>query len=237
MHNKGIYENGNSVSETSELSDMDIENNIVCMGECMECNVERKMRKETYMFDQRTNEESFGYDEMNYSENNSENDYEVLMTTLEEEENSDDETVSIDDEDDEERHRGICENCHKIGIIGTACSKCDTAGWAQVMTISEGWQEYLGKQNYEESLNEEQIMTAMRSRGIGLCGRCTRIGPTGFYCRACVKDSVGMINRDMYVDQDQWLEKGEGVCFGCRKIWKENTVCPHCCECIVARLQ
>jgi hypothetical protein len=51
-----------------------------------------------------------------------------------------------------------------------------------------------------------------------------------------VKTGSEMVNRNMYVDYDQCLETGEGVCFNCHKVWKENTVCPHCCESMVARL-
>jgi hypothetical protein len=84
------------------------------------------------------------------------------MTTLEDK--SDDETVSISDEDYEERHRGICESCHEIGIIGTACSKCDTHGWAQVVAISVGWREYLDKRKYEANLGNNDGNENKRSR-------------------------------------------------------------------------
>jgi hypothetical protein len=135
VSNRSTYVDGCSDAAASEIDHMKIENmdETKCIGECMECNVEKKQRNETsFLFNENarenySNKECFSYDEMNYSvESNSTKEYEVLMTTLKEE--SDDETVSIRDEDYEERHRGICESCQEIGIIGTACSKCDTHG-------------------------------------------------------------------------------------------------------------
>ena len=43
----------------------------VCIGNCMECNVERNIRKETYMFNTNQEENYFEYDEMNMSESSS----------------------------------------------------------------------------------------------------------------------------------------------------------------------
>jgi hypothetical protein len=131
MNDRGIYVDGLSESDASEIDDMKIENKneTVCIVECMECNVEKKQRNETYLFNENpkenySNKEYYSYDEMNCSvESDSTKEYAVLMTTLKEE--SDDEKVSISDEDYEERHCGICESCHEIG---TACSKCDTHG-------------------------------------------------------------------------------------------------------------
>jgi hypothetical protein len=80
------------------------------------------------------------------------------------------------------------------------------------------------------------MMMAMKAKGIRICIGCNSIGPKGFYCRSCVKTGIGMINRNVYADYDQCLEKGEGVCFNGHKIWKENTVRPHCCASMVARL-
>jgi hypothetical protein len=65
-------------------------------------------------------ENHFDYDEMNLSDSfNSTQNNQVFFMTQEEEEYSDDETISIKDDSYEERHRGICENCHHIGIVGT----------------------------------------------------------------------------------------------------------------------
>jgi hypothetical protein len=74
MNDRGIYVDGLSESDASKIDDMKIENEneTVCIGECMECNVENKQRNETYLFNENpkenySNKYYFSYDEMNCS--------------------------------------------------------------------------------------------------------------------------------------------------------------------------
>jgi hypothetical protein len=78
-------------------------------------------------------------------------------------------------------------------------------------------------------------MRTMETHGIGICSNCNRIGTQGFYCRNCGK-MPGMINRLMYTEHEEVLQKGEGICFNCHAIWKSNTICPHCCESMVTQI-
>jgi hypothetical protein len=150
-------------------------------------------------------ENHFDYDETNLSDSfNSTQDNQVYITTHEEEEFSDDETISIEDDSYEERHRGICESCHHIGIVGTTCENCKPNEWASTVKITPGWQIYLNKRHHEESLSPEALMRMMETHGIGICSNCNRIGTKGFYCRNCVK-MPGMINRLMYTDHKEVL--------------------------------
>jgi hypothetical protein len=157
------------------------------------------------------------------------------MTTHEEEDESDDETVSINDKSYEERHRGICESCHHIGILGTTCENCEPNEWASIVKITPGWQSYLNKRHHEESLGPEALMMTMQTHGIRICCNCNIIGTKGFYCRNCDKQP-GMMNRAMYIDNEEVLQNGERGCFNCHSIWKANTICRHCCESMVAQL-
>jgi hypothetical protein len=131
---------------------------------------------------------------MDCSESNSFGDYEVFMTTIEpkdkefdydnhdEKENSDDDTVSIDNEksiEDEqtynERHRGICESCHMIRIVRTKCVHCEQPKWAQVVSISPGWQTYLEQIQQESNKTKDEWMELMLTKGVGICFQSVNI--------------------------------------------------------------
>jgi hypothetical protein len=110
-------------------------------------------------------------------------DNQVYIMTHEGEEYIDDDTISIEDDSYEERHRGICENCHHIGIVGTECENCKPSEWASIVKIPPEWQTYLNKTHHEESLRPEALMRTMETHGIGICSNCNRISTKGFYCR------------------------------------------------------
>jgi hypothetical protein len=116
--------------------------------------------------EQMMNKKEYEHDEMNLSvstENTGA--YHVMLTTVVSSENEDDDkTISIGDESDyEERHRGICDNCHYTGILGTECIYWDQPKWAQIVSIDKGWQVFLDQVNHEASLSNEEWMRAIET--------------------------------------------------------------------------
>jgi hypothetical protein len=64
MHNKGIYEDEGSESDSSMSNNAKDDMEIICVGKCTECNTNKKIRKET---------QTFNLDDVEYEENHFDN--------------------------------------------------------------------------------------------------------------------------------------------------------------------
>jgi hypothetical protein len=158
-----------SLQTDSSLSNYPQDNiEIVCVGKCIACKIDKKIKEETQdsdfediedmeyeetHFDYDGNivsessnyideENHFDFDEMNLPDSsNVSQDNQVFITTHEEEEVSHDKTISIEDDSYKECHIGICKSCHHIGIVGTECENCKPNEWASsIVKITPGWQ-------------------------------------------------------------------------------------------------
>jgi hypothetical protein len=104
-----------------------------------------------------------------------------------------------------------------IGIVGTKCVHCEQPGWAQVVSISPGWQTYLEQIQEESNKTKDGWIELMLTKGVGICFQCNRIGPNESFCKQCLTND-GQIQRPKYGSLEEVLETNEGVCFNCHKI-------------------
>jgi hypothetical protein len=90
---------------------------------------------------------------------------------------------SEDSETFDLRHKGICEKCQTIGIIGTQCPMCKDESCI-LTEPTENVLSYLKEKEETSVLGLEQLCSLMNINGAGLCGRCLHLGgPMGMYCR------------------------------------------------------
>jgi hypothetical protein len=118
---------------------------------------------------------------------------------------------SEDSETFDLRHKGICEKCQAIGIIGTECPMCEDKSCI-LTEPTENVLSYLKEKEETSTLGLEQLCSLMNINGAVLCGRCLHLGPMGMYCRRCTKEMLTTEKTPRYDSQEEILEDHEGIC-------------------------
>jgi hypothetical protein len=142
---------------------------------------------------------------------------------------------SEDSETFDLRHKGICEKCQTIGIIGTECLMCEDKSCI-LTEPTENVLSYLKEKEETSVLGLEQLCSLMNINGADLCGRCLHLGPMGMYCRRCTKETSTTEKTPRYDSQEEILEDHEGICPMCNITGENLTVCQHCMESVFVRL-
>jgi hypothetical protein len=142
---------------------------------------------------------------------------------------------SEDSETFDLRHKGICEKCRTIGVIGTECPMCEDKSCI-LTEPTENVLSYLKEKEETSTLGLEQLCSLMNINGAGLCGRCLHLGPMGMYCRRCTKEVSTTEKTPRYDSQEEILENHEGICPVCNITGENLMVCQQCMESVFVKL-